>query len=88
MAWCHTTDTYALRSMIETGLLTPKLCDVFGEHLSCLFYGRPAFRRVSDSIVDTSGRAPVVIVFDPVLATHGTLRVSLFLKLSRELAEC
>jgi len=71
MAWCHTTDTYALRSMIETGVLTPRLCKVFDEYLSYFFYGRPALRRAIEPIVDTGGRAPVVIVMDPGLATDG-----------------
>jgi hypothetical protein len=71
LAWCHSTDAYALRSMIETGVLAPQRCKVFREQLLYCFYGRPAYRPASLTSVDIGGRAPVVVILDPAVSTHG-----------------
>lgn len=41
----HVTDCARLGSLIQSEKLEPRLCDVFGENLVYLFYGRPAYRR-------------------------------------------
>jgi hypothetical protein len=41
----HTADSERFRTIIETGQIAPpEICDVFGEALVYLFYGRPAFK--------------------------------------------
>ncbi len=71
LAWCHTTDAYRLRTIIEQGHLTPQRCNVFKEDLLYLFYGRPAFRREEDKTLRQGAKAPVVIVFSPNLISKG-----------------
>ena len=41
----HVTDCARLASLIQSERLEPRSCDVFGEQLVYLFYGRPAYRR-------------------------------------------
>lgn len=69
LAWCHTTDGYAFRSMVHSGFFAPNPCPVFGEDLLYFFYGRPAFR-LSDTI-GMNARAPVIVVLDPSLICRG-----------------
>lgn len=71
LAWCHTTDAYRLRSIIETGLFTPNHCRVFDENLLYFFYGRPAFRKEEDQQFRLSSRAPVVVILSPDLIDEG-----------------
>jgi hypothetical protein len=71
MAWCHTTDGFALRGLIAAGQFTPRHCDVFNEDLLYFFYGRPAFRRSEQDQIGQSARAPVVVIFAPDLIHEG-----------------
>lgn len=71
LAWCHTTDAFVLRSVIEKGSLQPRACRVFGEDLLYFFYGRPAFRRGGDESLHISARAPVVLIFGYDLVSKG-----------------
>ena len=41
----HVTDCARLASLVQVGKLEPRLCNVFGEKLTYLFYGKPAYRR-------------------------------------------
>lgn len=70
--WCHTTDGYGLRSMIESGTIRPNRCPVFNENLIYAFYGRPAYRSRHDGSIGISARAPVIVIFSPDLAVRGT----------------
>lgn len=46
----HNTDSYTLRDILDTGMITPQSCNVFvGEMLTYFFYGRPSFRPKGDS---------------------------------------
>ena len=69
LAWCHSTDAYAFRGIIEDGAFSPNDCPVFEEPLSYCFYGRPAYRCSDTLSMLTNARAPVVILFDPILIT-------------------
>jgi hypothetical protein len=71
LAWCHTTDSFALRSILKAGALQPCPCPVFAEDLLYFFYGRPGYRFQSDSSLHISARGPVVIVFAPELSLGG-----------------
>lgn len=65
MAWCHTTNMWLLAKIVRESKIAPRYCRVFKEDLLYLFYGRPAYRKVSDENVGTTARAPAVIVFRP-----------------------
>src|SRR3546814_17806845 len=41
----HVTDCARLSGLVASRKLEPRLCDVYGEPLVYLFYGRPAYRR-------------------------------------------
>lgn len=71
LAWCHTTDAFVLRSIIDTGSFYPKPCPVFGEELLYFFYGRPAYRSGDDAALYLTCRAPVVIMLSPELVLEG-----------------
>lgn len=45
----HVTDCARLSGLVASQKLEPRLCDVFGEHLVYLFYGRPSYRRAWDA---------------------------------------
>lgn len=64
LKWCHRTDAFALRDIIQQGHLTPRMCDVFHEPLIYLFYGRPAYRSHESLQLRLSARAPVILVFN------------------------
>ena len=44
----HVTDCARLASLVQSEKLEPRMCDVFGEKLIYLFYGRPSYRRAWD----------------------------------------
>lgn len=69
--WCHTTDGYGLRSMIEHGAIKPQRCTVFKEDLIYAFYGRPAYRSRHEGSIGLAARAPVIVIFRPDLAVRG-----------------
>jgi hypothetical protein len=71
LAWCHSTDAYALRDLIEGGHFAPVACPVFKEDLLYFFYGRPAYRVGDDAAMQISARAPVVVLLSPELIVHG-----------------
>ncbi len=71
LAWCHTTDAYGFRTILETGSLSPQLCSVFKEDLIYFFYGRPAYRLNNDAGAVQSAKAPVVIMLDPDITRRG-----------------
>lgn len=63
LAWCHTTDAFAFREIIECGQFVPQPCDNFKERLTYFFYGRPAYRlKEALPSMRTTARAPVVII--------------------------
>ena len=71
LAWCHTTDGYALRKIIQSGSFIPKPCRVFKEDLLYFFYGRPGYRVGDDSSLQISSRAPVVVMLANELILNG-----------------
>ncbi len=72
LAWCHTTDAFCFREIVETGVLTPKHCEVFSQELLYFFYGRPAYRQNSSEALRISARSPIVILLDPDLIACGS----------------
>jgi hypothetical protein len=70
LAWCHTTDAYRLRELINCGGLAPQQCPVFGENLTYFFYGRPAYRIGTHASIGPSARAPVTLLLEPDLVVH------------------
>jgi hypothetical protein len=63
----HSTDSYALADVLETGTLVPQDCKVFtGEALTYFFYGRPAFRPNMDAEPSSLKHYfPVCLLFRP-----------------------
>jgi hypothetical protein len=62
----HVTDGYSFRDIIARGALMPTPCDVFGESLLYLFYGRPAYRAAAE--LESNGSEaywPVCFVLEP-----------------------
>ena len=63
LSWCHSTDVFTLQKIIRSGeFWATEPCDVFGERISYLSYGRPAYKRVRATSMRVSARAPVVIM--------------------------
>jgi hypothetical protein len=77
LAWCHSTDAFAFRAIMEQGRFTPTLCPVFKESLLYFFYGRPAYKKNEVESIGGSARSPVIFVFNPTLVRSG-LRVHPF----------
>ena len=71
LAWCHTTDAFALRAIVETGSFRLALCPVFSEELLYFFYGRPAYRFKDQAALNLTCKAPVVILLAPELLYQG-----------------
>ncbi|MDO9113942.1 MAG: hypothetical protein Q7U63_09115 [Polaromonas sp.] len=71
LKWCHRTDAFALRDIIKNGGVVPRMCDVFKEPLTYLFYGRPAYRAQESQQVRLSARAPVIIIFNNSIERSG-----------------
>jgi hypothetical protein len=71
LAWCHTTNAFAFRDIVACGFLTPQRCHVFGEDLIYFFYGRPAYRDITNEPLRFIADSPVVVVLDPSLVTSG-----------------
>lgn len=73
LRWCHVTDAYALRSMIwNDSSIVPKLCPVFHEDLTYLFYGRAAYRFRETEQIRTTAKAPIVLIFSNAIEKFGT----------------
>ncbi len=61
----HSTKSYNLRLMIDTGDITPQPCDVFkGDDLNYFFVGRPAYKYHSDSGTAESWELPCCFIFE------------------------
>jgi len=71
LLWCRTVDAYAFRDAVERDGCDPHQCEVFGEALIYLFYGRPAFRIAEDDIA-IGHSYPVVLVFENELVDKAT----------------
>lgn len=61
----HTTDGWVLRTLVESGRLTPHDCEVFGSPLLYFFYGRPAYRRTDEDPTSLASYLPVCLIFSP-----------------------
>jgi hypothetical protein len=72
MKWCHRTDAFALREIIRNGCVVPRMCNVFNEPLTYLFYGRPAYRSQESQQLRLSARAPVILIFNSEIESSGT----------------
>lgn len=72
LKWCHTTDAYALRSIISNNAVNPLRCELFAEKLIYLFYGRPAYRSREHEQIRISAKSPVVIIFSRSVESSGT----------------
>jgi hypothetical protein len=70
LAWCHRTNAYRFRDMVESAECSIKLSDSCAEGLLYLFYGRPAYRLANDSMSKSSS-LPIVLLFDPLLVQLG-----------------
>jgi hypothetical protein len=71
LSWCHSTDAFALRNILESGMFVPRLCPVFKKDLLYFFYGRPAYRKSTGESIGIPARAPVVFVLAPDLVDMG-----------------
>lgn len=64
----HCTSTGRGIEVLQSGMLSPVHCSIYGEELLYLFYGRPAYKPLSgigaSGIIDL---APICLVFDPQL---------------------
>ena len=61
----HITRAYAFDEILDDGCLTPVDCDIFGEPLIYLFYGKPAYRAKHGSNARLEFEWPIVFVFHP-----------------------
>jgi hypothetical protein len=63
----HTTDSYLLQDILSDEVVTPQPCEVFaGEHLTYLFYARPAFRpNLGAEPLSLLHYFPVCLIFKP-----------------------
>ena len=62
----HSTDSYVLEDVLTAKQLEPQPCNVFGENLTYLFYGRPAFRPNNDAApTSLSHYFPVCLILRP-----------------------
>ncbi len=59
----HSTRCEFFDAVKDRGKLEPRLCNVFGEQLLYLFYGRPAYRSKSVDVHDV-GYCPICFVLD------------------------
>jgi hypothetical protein len=70
LLWCHTTDGFRLKNLINTGTLSVNRCRVLDEDLLYFFYGRPAFRRDEDQQLRLTSKSPIVIVLKTELVAN------------------
>lgn len=67
----HVTDCARLASLVQSRRLEPRLCDVFGEKLVYLFYGRPAYRRAwNGDATSNLDYARICLVLRDEIAEH------------------
>jgi len=60
----HITNAYNLPQILNSNILEPKNCGVFGEDLSYFFYGRPSYRTRKDDSVALEHNLPIVFIVD------------------------
>jgi len=60
----HTTNAYAGKKIIQGDLIKPSRCDVFGEDLTYLFYGRPSYKKTGDAQIAHYWELPALFVMD------------------------
>ena len=65
LPFVHITRAYSFDEMLEGETLEPSLCDVFGEQLIYLFYGRPAYRAKDGNNARLQFEWPIIFIFDP-----------------------
>jgi hypothetical protein len=65
LPFVHTTKAYDFDDMLHAGCLTPSKCDIFGEDLVYLFYGRPAYRVKQSQNQSLEFEWPIVLIFKP-----------------------
>lgn len=63
----HSTRSEVLHAIASTGVLEPQLCNVFGEALTYLFYGRPVYRSNKWGLEPSTDlpHCPICLVFRP-----------------------
>lgn len=71
LKWCHRTDAFALRGIINSGSVAPRMCNIFQEPLIYLFYGRPAYRSNEFQQLRLAAKAPVIIIFNNKIECSG-----------------
>ncbi|RYZ92220.1 MAG: hypothetical protein EOP06_04875 [Proteobacteria bacterium] len=71
----HITDAYSFVTILSPKKLEPQQCDVFGEPLTYLFYGRPAYRTKHQGDNFLSANLPVAMVFHPGMLSSIIKRV-------------
>ena len=71
----HCTTLAPVQAALEGDALAMERCDVYGEDLTYLFYGRPAYKPLPTGkftrIIDS---APICLIFDPILLAR-SLRI-------------
>ena len=70
MLWCHTTDAYVLRNLIEYECFQPQQCEYFNERLTYFFYGRPAYKTRRDENIRHTANAPITIILKPEIVSY------------------
>ncbi len=71
MPLTHTTSTFVLQKVLDSGVLKPRWCETLKEDLVYLFYGRAAYRSKRDfEYIDLSVHAPIVLIFNPNVIAH------------------
>lgn len=55
-------------SIVDVGVLEPRMCSIFAEDLLYLFYGG-LFYRTTNSLTQDSSELPVAFLFDPAMLT-------------------
>jgi hypothetical protein len=65
----HATTFDSLERMLDAGVVRPNNCDVFGEELVYLFYGRFAYRiQMEENLNSLSNDGPVALIFKDNIA--------------------
>jgi hypothetical protein len=71
----HITDAYSFVSILAPKKLEPQDCKVFGENLTYLFYGRPAYRTKHSGDNFLTANLPVAMIFHPGILASMIKRV-------------
>ncbi|MBB4002367.1 hypothetical protein [Aurantimonas endophytica] len=65
MPLIHITDAYSFIDILGPSRISPSPCTVFGEDLTYMFYGRPAYQTHHKGTNFLSANFPVAFIFDP-----------------------